>query len=155
MIYQDAYGTVREIKKYGCYLTCYVNACSIQTGKKFNQLDLNEIYYKAYDNEIIEADCYINNALDFCRQTLKWDIRDVKKVGKDYECVGDEIEIDLFRRFDPRSDEASEDGYVYHFVLRGRHNVLYDPIEKGSKTAREGMLHTKRIIKLKEPSKVF
>jgi hypothetical protein len=153
MVYQDKYGTVREIKKGGCFLACICNAYILQIGHRFfNQLDLNEIYYASLDAKDIEQDCYINSAYDICVKHLDWSIADYKKVDKNYKVSPNEIAIALMRRSDPKSELAEADGYVYHFVLLRRDGSIIDPIENGSRTAKEGEIHTMRIIILTEDS---
>ncbi len=160
MIYQDSYGTVREIKDEGCYFADYLNAYTFQTGRQLNTLDVNELYYEANDKKgwngkpVMERNCFINDAVTLCRGVLNWDIVEVRKEGKDYQADDDEIEIWLMRRFSPGAKGADAEGFVYHFVLKSKYGTIYDPIHIGSVTATIGELHTKRIIKLRERSKV-
>ena len=155
MVFQDAYGTVQEVKKDGCYLGDFINAHELQTGKVYNQLDLNEIYYAARETGIINPDCFINSAYSFCVKILRWDIIDVRKErDPEYQVKENEIEILLMRRYEPSSKLADKEGYIYHFILRGRNLKIYDTIEGGSITAKSGELHTKRIIVLREKSRV-
>lgn len=155
MVYQDKYGTVREIKKYGCLLTSICNAYIIQFAHLyFNQLDLNELYYACLDAGDIDEDCYVNSAYDVCVKHLDWKIADYKKVDKNYKPSPNEIAIPLMRRYDPKSSEAEPDGYVYHFVLLRKSGEIVDPIVNGSRTAKEGAIHTMRIITLEEESVV-
>jgi hypothetical protein len=154
MVYQDKYGTVREVKKWGCYMADYINAHTLQTGIQYSQLDLNEFYYKALDAGIIEPNCFINSAYHFCTKILRWNISDIKKVSNRYMPAKNEIVILLMRRLDPDSPEAEPDGYVYHFVLKTSAGII-DPIETGSLTAAHGEVHTMRIIVLREKSKLW
>jgi hypothetical protein len=154
MIYQDTYGTVREIKKYGCYMCSLINAYLIQRAKQLHVVDVNEIYYQAFDDNSIDKNCFVNSALAFCLKTLKWSIRDVKKEPASYEPLKNEIEILLMRRYAPTLPEAEKDGYVYHFVLKSQHGNIYDPIYTGAVTTMNGDIHSKRIIVLNEVSLV-
>jgi len=155
MLYQNSYGVLREVKKYGCYMVCFMNAHSFQRGKNSYRVeDLNEIYYKALDSKIIESNCFVNDAYRFCRNVLDWRVKDIKKVDKDYDPLENEIAIWLMRRYAPGNSEAELDGFIYHFVLNSRYGSLYDPISIGSLTAQIGELHTQRIIVLDEEAKV-
>ena len=152
MIYQDSYGTIREIKKYGCYMCSIINAYLAQKAKQLHVVDVNELYYKALDDQIINRNCFINSALAFCVKVLRWDVKDVRKETADYVPKNNEVEILLMRRYAPTLPDAEKDGYVYHFVLKSKHGTIYDPIYKGAVTTMNGDIHTKRIFVLNEVS---
>ena len=157
MLFQDAYGTVKEVKDEGCYITCFCNAFEIQRASGYlSQLDLNEYYYSALVTGAINKDCFVNSAVNFCANILHWtSVIAIKKIlDPDYVPRENEIEILLMRRYDPGSSHADKEGFVYHFVLRRRSGQIIDPIQQGSLTAQIGYVHTKRIIVLNEVSKV-
>lgn len=96
-----------------------------------------------YNHEVLDGDIgnesYMANPQGVCDAVSPGRVRFLGAREVSYRCGGDEFEIQ--RWYNPRTD-------FHHFVAGADNRVIYDPIEGGSVTVREGKMDSKRIFQL-------
>lgn len=127
------------IREFGCYFLCL---CFLNKKEHFSQQDIRNIYYKALINQAIDYDCFVRNPLYFIRGS-----KDLKKLSlKQY--TPSQKTRDLVGRYRIQDPLLSSQGLQSHFVVLDPMtlDVIYDPIEKGSRHVREGELIDLRVF---------
>lgn len=141
MIYQTDEEFPPDIQHYGCYFLSLL--FQIDRVLLLGIMD-HKIIRSIYDAESADFDigpeCYMANPQGLANYVAPKRIEFLGKFERFYMCKEGEFEV--CRWTNPATDFG-------HFVGGdGGGNVIYDPIEGGSRTVREGYLESKRIFKI-------
>jgi hypothetical protein len=140
MIYQTDEEFPPDIQHYGCY---FMSLC-FQLDRLFNLgiMDhkiLISLYQSEESDSDFSAECYIQNPQGLCNHLVPGKVNFLGIKPSDYQMQDKEFEIQHW---------YNKNTEFYHFVAGDQGAVIYDPIEGGSKTVREGYLESKRIYAL-------
>lgn len=140
LIYQTDTEFESDIRHYGCYLLSLCFQLDRLLGLGIMDHKIIETLYNLEGRDgDIGAECFIQNPQGICDRIANGKVKYIGRFMKDYVCMPNEFEILHF--YNPNTEFG-------HFVAGFKGTVIYDPIQGGSRTVREGYLESKRIYTL-------
>lgn len=126
------------IREFGCYFLCL---CFLDKGN-FSKEDIRDIYFEALEDKAIDYDCFVRNPLFFVEEA-----KEIKKIPITSYSPSSKA-ISIIGRYRIQDPLLSSQGLQSHFVVLDPMtlDVIYDPIEKGSRHVREGELIDLRVF---------
>jgi hypothetical protein len=150
MFYQNSIGMPERVQEWGCYATVAAAATAAISRKEISQAQYLYVVEEAEKQRVLTEDPGEPGTYMYVMDPEKLfylfgiDVMLRGKENPDYQCLPDEIELLLWRRFNGEKN-------IYHFTFGdGRGKTVYDPWAPFSLTAREGELRSKRIFRIKQ-----
>ena len=140
MIYQTDPTFPSSIQHWGCYFLSLLWHLNDRFSLGiFTFPEVMRIYTHETGDFDIGPECYLQNPQGVCDEVVPGKVKYLGKQGSIYTCASDEFEVQ--RWHNPNTD-------FFHFVAAKGGHVVYDSIEGGSRTVREGACDGKRIFKV-------
>jgi hypothetical protein len=140
-IYQTDAEFPPDIRSYGCYFLSLLFQLDRLFSLGIMDHKIIQAIYEAESKDFdLGPECYISNPKGLANHVARGKTDFLGRFDRFYVCRENEFEV--CRWFNPNTDFG-------HFVAGdGKGNVIYDPIEGGSRTVREGYLESKRIFQV-------
>jgi hypothetical protein len=140
MVYQNDPDFDHNINAWGCYFFSLL----WQLDKHFelgimDPMSIRSIYASEQLDGDIGNECFLTDPQGICTAVIPGRVQFLGRQGFLYIHGPDEFEIQCW--YNPNTN-------FHHFVAGDGATVLYDPIQGGSRTVREGSLESKRIFRI-------